>query len=83
MVRGADGLLLVDTRCNPREADEIVADIEELGRAPIRWVVNTHAHYDHSFGNQHTTCHQDRLGTLRGVPNPSGKGSLVEAGAPD
>lgn len=52
LVRGADGLLLVDTRCNPREADEIVADAALIGDQPIRWVVNTHAHYDHTFGNQ-------------------------------
>lgn len=51
-VRGADGLLLVDTRCNPREAAELAADVEALNMGPIRWVVNTHAHYDHSFGNQ-------------------------------
>lgn len=52
IVRGDDGLLLVDTRCNPREAAEIMDDVHELGIGSIRWVVNTHAHYDHSFGNQ-------------------------------
>jgi glyoxylase-like metal-dependent hydrolase (beta-lactamase superfamily II) len=52
VVAGADGLLVVDTRCNPREADEIRSDIAELSTLPIRWVANTHAHYDHSFGNQ-------------------------------
>lgn len=52
IVRGDDGLLLVDTRCNPREAAEIMSDVQELGLGSIRWVVNTHAHYDHSFGNQ-------------------------------
>ncbi|MET0726317.1 MAG: MBL fold metallo-hydrolase [Leifsonia sp.] len=52
LVRGNDGLLLVDTRCNPREGAEILADAAELGIGEIRWVVNTHAHYDHTFGNQ-------------------------------
>src|SRR5690554_5241901 len=52
VVAGSNGLLLVDTRCNPREAIEVVADVAELSPAPIRWVANTHAHYDHSFGNQ-------------------------------
>ncbi len=52
-VAGADGLLLVDTRASPSEAAEIEADIAELGRGPVRWVVNTHAHFDHTFGNQH------------------------------
>ncbi|SDS73523.1 MBL fold metallo-hydrolase [Microterricola viridarii] len=52
LVRGDDGLLLVDTRCGPGEAAEIVADAATLGQGGIRWVVNTHAHYDHTFGNQ-------------------------------
>ncbi|MET1020019.1 MAG: MBL fold metallo-hydrolase [Microterricola sp.] len=52
LVRGSDGLLLVDTRCNPREAAEVASDVAALGIGDIRWVVDTHAHYDHSFGNQ-------------------------------
>lgn len=50
VVRGADGLLVVDTRMSHRQADEILADLRVFD-APVRWVVNTHAHYDHSFGN--------------------------------
>lgn len=52
VVAGTSGLLLVDTRCNPREGREIVQHVAELSTEPIRWVANTHAHYDHSFGNQ-------------------------------
>lgn len=52
LVRGTAGLLLVDTRCGPEEAAEIVADAARLQQGDIRWVVNTHAHYDHTFGNQ-------------------------------
>ncbi|MGH8968498.1 MAG: MBL fold metallo-hydrolase [Actinomycetes bacterium] len=51
VVRGGDGLLVVDTRSSHREADEIRADLLALGDLPVRWVVNTHAHFDHSFGN--------------------------------
>ncbi|NHC13222.1 MBL fold metallo-hydrolase [Motilibacter deserti] len=51
VVRSADGLLVVDTRSSHREADEVRRDLRELSDAPVRWVVNTHAHYDHSFGN--------------------------------
>ena len=51
VVRGADGLLVCDTRSSHRQADEIRADLKELGTQPVRWVVNTHAHFDHSFGN--------------------------------
>jgi glyoxylase-like metal-dependent hydrolase (beta-lactamase superfamily II) len=51
VVRGAGGLLLVDTRSSHREADEIRADLRVFGDLAVRWVVNTHAHFDHSFGN--------------------------------
>ncbi len=52
VVRGSAGLAVVDTRSSPRQADEILADLRELGRGPVRWVINTHAHFDHCFGNQ-------------------------------
>jgi glyoxylase-like metal-dependent hydrolase (beta-lactamase superfamily II) len=51
VVRGAAGLLLCDTRSSHRQADEIRDDLRELGPLPVRWVVNTHAHFDHTFGN--------------------------------
>jgi glyoxylase-like metal-dependent hydrolase (beta-lactamase superfamily II) len=49
VVRGTDGLLIVDTRASHRQADELRTDLQRLGTP--RWVVNTHAHCDHSFGN--------------------------------
>ena len=51
VVRSAGGLLVCDTRCSHRQADEIRADLAALGTLPVRWVVNTHAHFDHTFGN--------------------------------
>ena len=55
VVRGPSGLLLVDTRSSPRQADEIRSDLRELGDQPVLAVVNTHAHFDHTFGNQRFT----------------------------
>jgi glyoxylase-like metal-dependent hydrolase (beta-lactamase superfamily II) len=51
VVRGGDGLLVVDTRSSHQEGAEIRADLRSLSDVPVRAVVNTHAHYDHSFGN--------------------------------
>jgi glyoxylase-like metal-dependent hydrolase (beta-lactamase superfamily II) len=51
VIRSSTGLVVVDTRSSHREADEVRADLSELGHLPVRWVVNTHAHFDHSFGN--------------------------------
>jgi glyoxylase-like metal-dependent hydrolase (beta-lactamase superfamily II) len=52
VVLGNDGLLVVDTRASPRQGQQLRDDLRELGDRPVRWVVNTHAHFDHTFGNQ-------------------------------
>jgi glyoxylase-like metal-dependent hydrolase (beta-lactamase superfamily II) len=49
-VGGDYGLLVVDTRMSHRRGAELAADLRELGM-PVRWVVNTHYHYDHCWGN--------------------------------
>lgn len=51
VVLGEDGVLLVDTRGTSREADELAAELKTLTDLPVRWVVNTHWHWDHTFGN--------------------------------
>ena len=50
-IRGDDGFCIVDTRVSHRQADEILRDLRELGREPVRAVINTHGHNDHAFGN--------------------------------
>ena len=52
VVVGPTGLTVVDTRNNPAEADEVIRDVAARFGLPIVAVVNTHAHYDHTFGNQ-------------------------------
>ncbi len=49
-VAGDGGLLVVDSRMSHRRGIELQADLRELGE-PVRWVVNTHYHYDHCWGN--------------------------------
>jgi cyclase len=46
-----DGVLVIDTRQHPKRAEELLATIRKYTNKPIRWVVNTHAHGDHYFGN--------------------------------
>jgi glyoxylase-like metal-dependent hydrolase (beta-lactamase superfamily II) len=50
-VLGDGEVLVVDSRCRPAEAEELLADLRALTRLPCRQVVNTHAHFDHCFGN--------------------------------
>ena len=51
VVRGSDSLLVLDTRADLRQADELLDDLTVFG-PPVRWVVNSHWHFDHTFGNQ-------------------------------
>ncbi|HEU5355937.1 MAG TPA: MBL fold metallo-hydrolase [Actinocrinis sp.] len=50
-VVGSEGVAVVDTRCSLAEAREIKDQLKRLTSAPLRWVVNTHAHFDHCWGN--------------------------------
>lgn len=52
LVIGPCGATVIDTRNNPAEAQEIMNDVAQQFAVPIVAVINTHAHYDHSFGNQ-------------------------------
>jgi glyoxylase-like metal-dependent hydrolase (beta-lactamase superfamily II) len=50
-VVGDDEVLVVDTRSHAAEAARLLADLGALTPLPCRQVVNTHAHFDHCFGN--------------------------------
>ena len=47
---GDEGVLVVDTG-NAAMAEEVLAEIRELSSGPIRYVINTHGHLDHTGGN--------------------------------
>lgn len=51
VVLGGHDVLLVDTRATPAHAREIVAELRELTPYPVSIVVDTHWHWDHTFGN--------------------------------
>jgi glyoxylase-like metal-dependent hydrolase (beta-lactamase superfamily II) len=51
IVMGDDGVLVVDTRASHAEADELRSDLSTLTKKPVRWVIDTHWHWDHTFGN--------------------------------
>ena len=51
IVIGAEGVVVIDTRTSHRRADELISDLRNLTRLPIAHVVNTHMHFDHTFGN--------------------------------
>nr|MDQ4008348.1 MBL fold metallo-hydrolase [Actinomycetota bacterium] len=52
VVVGADGVLVVDTRGTRGQGRAVRDDVRRLvPHSPVRWVVNTHQHFDHVFGN--------------------------------
>jgi glyoxylase-like metal-dependent hydrolase (beta-lactamase superfamily II) len=51
VVSGEQGLLVVDTRGTPAQGHRLRDDVRRLDTRPVRWVVNTHQHFDHVLGN--------------------------------
>ena len=51
VVVGRDGILVVDTLISSKMARKFLEDIRAVTDKPIKYVVNTHSHLDHSFGN--------------------------------
>ena len=51
LIVGEHDSLVVDTRGSERQGRELMDEIRWITRTPLR-VVNTHHHFDHSFGNR-------------------------------
>jgi glyoxylase-like metal-dependent hydrolase (beta-lactamase superfamily II) len=51
VVGGERGLVVVDTHASERAMREVLDALRRLTRAEVVGVVNTHAHFDHTFGN--------------------------------
>jgi glyoxylase-like metal-dependent hydrolase (beta-lactamase superfamily II) len=51
-VIGDDGVLVIDSFFYPEAARALVAEIHRLTAKPIRYLVNTHYHADHTGGDQ-------------------------------
>lgn len=51
IIIGNDGIAVVDTLLCAKEAKRFIKDIRSVSRKPIKYVINTHHHLDHVFGN--------------------------------
>ena len=55
-----DGVLVFDTNGTPSAAAAVLADIRTLTSQPVRYVVNSHWHWDHWYGTEvYTTAFPD------------------------
>lgn len=52
IVIGDEGVLVLDANRTPAGARTVIAEIRKLTDKPVRYVVNSHWHDDHIFGNQ-------------------------------
>jgi cyclase len=50
VLAGPEGVLMVDSQFAPL-TDKIVAAIKQISNSPIRFMINTHVHGDHTGGN--------------------------------
>ena len=51
VVNEAD-VLVVDSHMTPSAARALLADLEKVTDKPVRYLVNTHFHFDHTHGNE-------------------------------
>jgi glyoxylase-like metal-dependent hydrolase (beta-lactamase superfamily II) len=52
IIENDDGVMVVDTHSKPSAARVIVDRLREMTSKPVRYVVNTHFHWDHWHGNE-------------------------------
>ncbi len=71
VVSGEAGLLVLDTQASAALAREVVADLRRISSQPVLWAVNSHDHWDHTFGNgvlqaqgAELICHETAAETL-------------------
>ena len=51
LIVGDEDLLVIDSRSHPHHGRVLRDHIGEVSSLPVRWLVNTHWHWDHCFGN--------------------------------
>ena len=87
VLTGPDGIFVVDSSF-ATVTDKVVAAIRKISNAPLRFVVNTHVHGDHSGGNENfaklgvTLLSRPMLRARLITPSPPPGGGPAPAPAP-
>jgi cyclase len=80
VLTGPDGVLLVDSQFAPL-TEKLVAAIKKISDKPIRFLIDTHVHGDHTGGNENfaklgvTIFARDQLRARLEHPNPAADGT--------
>jgi cyclase len=80
VLTGPDGVLLVDSQFAPL-TDKLVAAIKKISGQPIRFLIDTHVHGDHTGGNENFArlgaiiFSRDQLRARLEHPNPAADGT--------
>jgi glyoxylase-like metal-dependent hydrolase (beta-lactamase superfamily II) len=70
IIIGENGVMIIDSLRVPSFARDLVSDIQYITDKPIQYVVDTHSHWDHSWGNEifpestiigHQNCYSEML----------------------
>ena len=87
VLAGPDGVFMVDGQFAPL-TDKIVAAVKQITNAPIKYMVNTHVHGDHTGGNENfgklgvTILSRGSLRNRLMHPAPAANGSTPPATPP-
>jgi glyoxylase-like metal-dependent hydrolase (beta-lactamase superfamily II) len=87
VLAGPDGVLMVDSQFAPL-AEKIVAAIKAIDPGPIRYLINTHVHGDHTGGNANlgamgvTIMSRPQLRARLEKPAPAAGGAPAPPAAP-
>jgi cyclase len=52
VIVGDDSVAIVDDHVSPAAASVLLEEVKALTTKPVRYVINTHFHFDHAHGNQ-------------------------------
>lgn len=52
IIVGDEGVMVIDSLRVPSFARDLIADVRRVTPLPIRYLVDTHSHWDHSWGNE-------------------------------
>ena len=73
VLAGGDGTVVIDTVATVRRALRLRESVEAIGAGPVRTLVNTHHHGDHTFGN-------DVFGAVTIVAHHAARTEMAESG---